>query len=129
MAVKFLIISADSTLDSLLSPLADKQGFLSQRFACWTQLPARIDETSLLLIDLDSVPTDNTLINNIKTENPEMHIIATSKERFHPHLGQSLQKNVLAVLNKPLDLEELQFWLHNAIRQKNTRDLEPTAYL
>lgn len=127
MSFRLLIISADSELAPVLSALAEKQGVLSQRFASWSQFPVHISGTGLLLIDLDSVPTDNAQINNVKSENPEIQIVATSTERLHPHLSQSFQKNVLAMLNKPLDLEELQFWMRNATQRKKIRDPEPTA--
>jgi DNA-binding NtrC family response regulator len=65
----------------------------------------------VLLIDLDTVPTDNRALAHIKRRHPAIEIIAKSERTFHPELEESLRSHILSCLAKPLDIDELAFWL------------------
>ncbi len=72
----------------------------------------------LVIVDLDSVPVDNRLLKKMKTENAGLSILAVSSKKFHPELRESISSYIYACLSKPLDPEELRFWLRSITRDK-----------
>jgi DNA-binding NtrC family response regulator len=66
-----------------------------------------------LIVDLDTVAIGNRDIGRIKKNFPEIRIIAKSERTFHPELEESLRSFIFACLAKPLDLDELNFWLRS----------------
>ena len=64
-----------------------------------------------LILDLDTVAIDNRSIGRLKKNHPEISIIAKSERTFHPELGESMRSSIFACLAKPLDPDELSYWL------------------
>lgn len=81
----------------------------------WEEVEASLKSNvvSLLLLDLDALPVTNRTIRDLKKEFPEIPILAISHQNFHPELKESLSTCVKACLSKPVDPDELQFWLRN----------------
>jgi DNA-binding NtrC family response regulator len=69
--------------------------------------------SSIVILDLDSCHVDNRFLKKLKTENPGLSILAISSKKFHPELRESICSYIHACLNKPLDPEELKFWLRS----------------
>lgn len=65
----------------------------------------------VLLVDLDNVVVDNTFFRNIKKRQPGVFILALSSAFHHPDLKEAMGSHIYACLAKPLDTEELLFWL------------------
>lgn len=76
-------------------------------------LPEQIRRASVkvLLVDLDCVVVDNTFFRNIKKQQPGLFILVLSSAFHHPGLEEAMQSHIYACLAKPLDPEELLFWL------------------
>jgi DNA-binding NtrC family response regulator len=64
-----------------------------------------------VIIDIDSVPVDNRSIRNLALKYPGVHILCTSKDRFHPELKDAICYHIYACLNKPIDPDELLYWI------------------
>jgi DNA-binding NtrC family response regulator len=64
-----------------------------------------------LILDLDSLPVDNRFIRNLSRENPGLCIIGISSRTFHPELEEAMRAHISACLSKPVDEDELLFWL------------------
>ena len=65
----------------------------------------------VILIDLDTISIDNRTLVQMKRQHPEIDIIAKSERTFHPELEEALRSSLIACLSKPLDPDELTFWL------------------
>ena len=65
----------------------------------------------IILVDLDTLPVDNFLFRNIKKKNPAVRIIGISSRPFHPELQEAMSKHIYVNLNKPVDGDELIYWL------------------
>jgi DNA-binding NtrC family response regulator len=78
-----------------------------------TNLQVRISEcaSSIVILDLDHVPVDDRFLRNLKNANPRLSILVISSKRCHPELRESMRSTIHACLNKPLDSEEVKFWL------------------
>ena len=64
-----------------------------------------------VIIDIDSVPVDNRMIRNLAITYPGVRFLCTSKDRFHPELKDAICYHIYACLNKPVDPDELLFWI------------------
>ena len=71
-----------------------------------------------VIIDLDSVTVDNRTIKDLALQVPNIPFLFVSKESFHPELKDSIRDYVYACLTKPIDSEELNYWLKSIKEDK-----------
>jgi DNA-binding NtrC family response regulator len=64
-----------------------------------------------VILDLDTLPVNNRLFRALRRTNPGVCIILISSRPYHPELEEAMSRHVYACLGKPLDEEELIFWL------------------
>jgi len=69
------------------------------------------EPVAVLLIDLDTLPVDNTFFRSLKKQYPNLHIFCLSSRPHHPGLEEAMGAHICASLAKPLNSEELFFWL------------------
>lgn len=77
-----------------------------------------MENTAVVLIDIDSVPVDNRLIRDLRCKFPGTRVLLISRGRFHPELRDAISRHVYVCLNRPLDSEELFFWLKTIWRDE-----------
>jgi DNA-binding NtrC family response regulator len=65
----------------------------------------------VVILDLDTLPVNNRLFRTLRRTNPGVCIIGTSSRSFHPELEEAMSKYIYACLTKPVDDEELIFWI------------------
>ena len=65
----------------------------------------------LLILDLDTIEVDKTLFRKLKRNKPSLSIVGLSSRSFHPELEEAMSSHIYACLSKPLDEEELIFWV------------------
>jgi DNA-binding NtrC family response regulator len=71
----------------------------------------RKKQARVMIIDLDSLPVDNNFFRTIKKHNPDLHILCLSSRTHHPGLQEAMGSHIYASLGKPLNAEELFYWL------------------
>ena len=64
-----------------------------------------------VFIDIDTVPLTNRDIRQFALKYPGTFILCISKEKFHPELREAICYHVYACMNRPIDLDELYYWL------------------
>lgn len=69
------------------------------------------EPVAVLLIDLDTLPVDNTFFRSLKKQYPNLHIFCLSSHTYHPDLEEAMGAHICASLAKPLNDEELFYWL------------------
>jgi len=72
--------------------------------------PARV-----VILDLDTMAADNQFFRTLKKEHPDLVVLSTSSRTYHPELEEALGSHVYACLGKPLDQDELSYWLRSII--------------
>ena len=65
----------------------------------------------LLILDLDTIEVDKTLFRKLKRTKPSLSILGLSSRSFHPELEEAMSSHIYACLSKPLDEEELLYWV------------------
>ena len=69
------------------------------------------DHCGLLILDLDTIEVDKNLFRKLKRTKPSLSIVGLSSRSFHPELQEAMSSHIYACLSKPLDEEELIFWV------------------
>lgn len=69
------------------------------------------EQVGVLIVDLDTLQVDNNFFRNLKKQNPDLHILCLSSRTHHPGLEEAMGTHIYASLAKPLNSEELFFWL------------------
>ena len=82
----------------------------------------QIDEDTAVIIDIDSVPVDNRTLRNLASTYPDVRFLCTSKDRFHPDLKDAIRNHFYACLTKPVDPDELLYWIKSIFEEKNIPD-------
>jgi DNA-binding NtrC family response regulator len=71
---------------------------------------------SVVIIDLDTLPVDMNLFRRLKRIKPTLNIIGLSSRPFHPELEEAMTRYIYACLSKPVDEDELDFWIKSLFR-------------
>ncbi len=69
------------------------------------------EPVAVLIVDLDTLPVDNRFFRSLKKQYPKMNILCLSSRTHHPGLEESMGLHICASLTKPLNSEELFYWL------------------
>ena len=64
-----------------------------------------------VILDIDTVAVDNRTIRELTIKYPGLIFFALSAYRFHPELKDAICYHIFACINKPVDPDELFYWL------------------
>ena len=73
-----------------------------QRYACLA-----------VILDIDTVSVDNRIIRKLTMGHPGVYFLCLSEQPFHPELKDAICYHLYACLNKPVDPDELFYWLRS----------------
>jgi DNA-binding NtrC family response regulator len=65
----------------------------------------------IVILDMDTVKTDNRFFREIKRQAPRLSLLALSSRSYHPGLEEAMGLYIYACLAKPLDPEEFRYCL------------------
>jgi DNA-binding response OmpR family regulator len=80
------------------------------------------EDSRLALIDLELCGGDNRFFRSLKATMPDASIFVVSSRPFHPELKDAMAHHICACFRKPVDSEELLFWLKAVSRRPGARD-------
>lgn len=63
--------------------------------------------------DIDTVPADNRTVRELTIKFPGVYFFCLSSQRFHPELKDAICYHIYACLNRPIDQDELFYWLRS----------------
>lgn len=69
-----------------------------------------------VLLDLDSLEVSNRTVRQMTLKFPQVCFLGTSWKTLHPELQDAICYHIYACIQKPLDPDELLYWL-KCIRQ------------
>lgn len=82
------------------------------------------DPCMAAILDIDSVPLDNRTIRSLTHSHSAICFLCISKERYHPDLKDAILHHLFACLHKPIDPDELHYFL-KCIRNEVTGSRAP----
>lgn len=65
----------------------------------------------LIFVDLETLTGDKSLFRRLEKIKPSVYIMGLSSRPFHPGLKEFMSRRMYACLSKPVDQEELSFWI------------------
>jgi DNA-binding NtrC family response regulator len=92
------------------------------------ELKDKIEQGGFLsvIIDIDSVSVDNRMIRDLALKYPAVRFLCKSKDRFHPELKDAICYHIYACLTKPVDPDELLFWIKSIYDEETMSDTSNT---
>ena len=114
------ILDADQKQCSELCCQLEERQFHGAPIYSLPELKRHLQSSSCktVIIDIDTVTIDNYSIKDLTTKNPEVYFFCLSKDHFHPELKDVIGRHIYACISKPVDLDELFFWLE-AVRHNH----------
>jgi DNA-binding NtrC family response regulator len=108
-----LLMDADPEEIAGISHLIKEADFDALAVTSASELKKKLKDASFIavIMDLDSVAVDNRSIRDLALQFPTIPFLCISKERFHPELKDSIRDHIYACLIKPIDPDELNYWL------------------
>ena len=123
-----LIANMDRGEAGHLADIISSTGYRSQTCHTLTDMMKVLAESSFMavLLDIDSLDIDNRSIRSLTLAYPDVCFLCTSRDRFHPDLKEALCYHIFACINKPVDPDELVYWIR-CIRDNQTDSRDPPA--
>jgi len=108
-----LLMDANPEEIAGISHLLKEADFYTLAVTSASELKKKLKDASLIavIMDLDSLTLDNRSIKDLALQFPDVPFLCVSKERFHPELKDSIRDHIYACLTKPIDPDELNYWL------------------
>jgi DNA-binding NtrC family response regulator len=118
------VIEAPSEEWTKLALLLSRNGYSICTVESLERLEALLHETDcrVVLLDLDFFPADNRFFRSLKTAKPDSSIFVVSSRPFHPELKEAMSTHICACFKRPLDVDEILYWLKAVSREPRDRD-------
>ena len=108
-----LIMGTNSRDAESICHIAKEDDFRTVVCSNLNELKSILNASSCMaaILDIDSVPLDNRTIRRLTLSHPETSFLGTSRERIHPDLQEAISNHLFACLHKPINADELQYFL------------------
>ncbi|MGD9228688.1 MAG: hypothetical protein PVF26_19445 [Desulfobacterales bacterium] len=122
MKKSILVIDADKDQCQELCDLLEKGQFNATSLFSTDNLEKSIEDTGCQAIfwDIDTVSADNRTIRDLTLKFPGVYFFCISKHPFHPELKDAICYNIYACINRPIDPDELFYWLKSINDQESS---------
>ncbi len=117
MSKEIMLIASDTAQSQKLRETLKEESFNVTRADSLADLGKTLKEAEIgvLVLDLDTISVENRLLRDLKKQCPDLSIIGLSSRSFHPELKEAMRKYIYACLCKPVDPDELVFWIHSIV--------------
>jgi DNA-binding NtrC family response regulator len=124
MKKKIFILNANAHECLSLCALLNQHHFLTVPADSIPDLEINLKDSNCIavILDLDTIPVSNRSLKELSIKHPGVPFLCISAKRFHPELQDAIRHHIYACLNKPVDPDELLFWLRSM--EKNDADTE-----
>jgi DNA-binding NtrC family response regulator len=115
MQKRILIVNIDKKQCRELGELIEKEGYSVSALHSLQNLETTLEENKFqaVIIDIDTVPIDNRTVRKLTIKFPEVYFFCLSVQPFHPELKDAICYHIYACLNKPVDEDELFYFLRS----------------
>ncbi|RJQ63786.1 MAG: hypothetical protein C4530_02975 [Desulfobacteraceae bacterium] len=124
MLRQITVLDADEKQGQEFCGLLEKTGHFSQFCSSLVRLEECLEtmECLALFIDVDTVAITNVEIRDLSLKYPHIFLFCLSKRRFHPELKDAICYHVYACLNRPVDPDELRYWLRIISKEEGSKE-------
>ena len=124
MEKTILVLNALEKECAELCALLNEQQYLATPISSLQEMITFIQdiECMVVILDLDTIPIDNRTIRELTITYPGVYFLCLSSDRFHPHLKEALCYHIYACINKPVDPDELLYWVRSIFKNESDRN-------
>lgn len=122
MKKSIMVLDANKEQCRELCDLLEKGQFTAFPLFSTDDLEKSIKDTGCQAIfwDIDTVTADNRTVRNLTLKFPGVHFFCISQYPFHPELKDAICYHIYACLNRPIDADELFYWLRSIAENEAT---------
>ena len=123
-----VVIDADQNQCRRLCTLLEKNKYATISMHSIQCLEENLKQSRFLavIMDIDTVPVDNRTIRDLTIRFPGIYFFCLSERPFHPELHDAICYHIYACLNRPIDPDELFYWLRS-IEVNEKKSSKPTT--
>jgi len=112
---KILVVTANAQEYHSLYALLNQHNFLTVPAVSIQELENILREGACIavILDLDTIPVSNRNLKELSIKYQNVDFLFISAKRFHPELQDAIRHYIYACLNKPVDPDELLYWLRS----------------
>jgi DNA-binding NtrC family response regulator len=109
------VVSTDIKLCENLFSILEHEQFKVAHAESITELEQllRVGNYIAVIVDIDLLPISNRMIRELSTQFPGLRFLCISTNHFHPDLKDSFTSNIYACIQKPVDNDELLYFLRS----------------
>jgi DNA-binding NtrC family response regulator len=113
MQEPIVVVDADEKQRQEMCTVLEREDYRTVALHSLATLDQEIQEGTrqIVILDLDTIPVDNRFFRGLRRQNPGVCIIGLSSRPFHPELKEAMSSHIYACLGKPVDEEELVYWI------------------
>lgn len=118
-----IVLNSNHSENSEMCRLLEKNGYLPSSIFGFNELENKMRKSyyPAVIIDVDAVNMENRQVRQISKQFPKTSLLFTSVNRIHPDLKESISQYVYACIIKPIDPDEILYWLKCSL-EDNTND-------
>jgi DNA-binding NtrC family response regulator len=122
MKKRIAVLDADQKECRRLCSLLEKNQYPTIPMYSIQYMEANLKQVNCLAVflDIDTISIDNRTVRDLTIKFPEVHFFCLSEHPFHPELKDAICYHIYACINKPVDPDELFYWLRSI--NENDRD-------
>ena len=123
MKKAILVLDADKTERKKLCELLETGPYSTVPRDTIQNIEQYIQNSNCLALfwDIDTVSADNRTVRDLTLKFPGVYFFCISKHPFHPELKDAICYHIYACINRPIDPDELFYWLKSI----DENELEP----
>lgn len=115
MKIDIVVVDADQDQCHRFCALLEKRQYSTISMHSIQNLESHLEEKKSLavILDIDTIPVDNRTVRKLTLKFPGIYFFCLSKKPFHPELKDAICYHIYACLNKPVDEDELFYFLRD----------------
>ena len=113
MKKRVILVSRKSKELNQIDAVLSKNKYRSHRIENIENLDTTLADISCncVILDLDSISIDNRTIREVAIQYPHIYFLCMSRDRFQPELKDATCYHIFDCLTKPLQYDDLHYWL------------------
>jgi DNA-binding NtrC family response regulator len=110
-----VVVDADQDQCRRFCSLLEKDQYFAIPIHSIQYLAANIKQSNCLavVLDIDTISIDNRTVRELTLKFPGVYFFCLSEQPFHPELKDAICYHIYACLNKPVDPDELFYFLRS----------------
>ena len=108
-----VVVDSDQDQCRRLCTMLEKNQYSTISIHSLQHLEPKLKQSICLavILDIDTIPVDNRTVRELALQFPNVYFFCLSEQPFHPELKDAICYHIYACLNKPVDPDELLYWI------------------